>query len=109
MQTAGKLPAEKPKFSKDEKRLELEYNRNPYYLCMLYTQMAAKRKKQPDKEFLLTKALKFAKEADDEECEHLKNTKLATHYILSTLLDDIHLNKKSTQFVPFTDLYNPNY
>jgi len=37
LQTAGKLPAEKPKFSKDEKRLEEEYNRNPYYLCMLYT------------------------------------------------------------------------
>jgi len=30
--------------------------------------MAAKRKKQPDKEFLLAKALKFVKEADEEEC-----------------------------------------
>jgi len=38
------------------------------------------------------KALKFIKEADEEECEHLRNTKENTHYILSTLLDDIHID-----------------
>jgi hypothetical protein len=31
LQTAGKLPAEKPVFSKVEKQLKKEYNRNPYF------------------------------------------------------------------------------
>ena len=57
--------------------------------------MAAKRDYKSDKEYLLNLALKFLKEAYDEEEAHLERASENSHYVLSTLLDDIHINKKS--------------
>jgi golgin subfamily B member 1 len=71
--------------------------------------VAARRSEQSAIEFFVAKAIQYAEIASKEETEHLRIAAENAPYVLSTLIDDIASDQKSTRVFPFREIYNKHY